>query len=190
MRRVSSTVVQATLGVGSVNFWSFTVAWTRGGKGTIRIMILRLSCFEAVFDFKLTGSWEHFARDICDRNGGKGPRWYLGHPPESVLGPSRHCQPTLTLPTGTPPPPSLGNLTTGDTTPHRTQQPHRAAMSAHTQTATARMPVDKVDLSVHRAAVRCCPIPLLSLLWTWSGLVGLKQQKLSESKRQRPVTVN
>ena len=33
LRRVSNTLVQATLGVGSVNFWSFTVAWTRGGGG-------------------------------------------------------------------------------------------------------------------------------------------------------------
>ena len=31
--RVSNTLVQATPGVGSVNFWSFTVAWTRGGGG-------------------------------------------------------------------------------------------------------------------------------------------------------------
>ena len=31
LRRVSNTLVQAALGVGSVNFWSFTVAWTRGG---------------------------------------------------------------------------------------------------------------------------------------------------------------
>ena len=29
--RVSNTLVKATLGVGSVNFWSFAVAWTRGG---------------------------------------------------------------------------------------------------------------------------------------------------------------
>ena len=29
--RVSNTLVQATLGVGSVDFWSFTVAWKRGG---------------------------------------------------------------------------------------------------------------------------------------------------------------
>ena len=29
--RSSSSLVQATLAVGSVNFWSFTVAWTRGG---------------------------------------------------------------------------------------------------------------------------------------------------------------
>ena len=31
LRRVSNARVQATPGVGSVNFWSFTVAWTRGG---------------------------------------------------------------------------------------------------------------------------------------------------------------
>ena len=33
LRRVSNALVQATLGVGSVDFWSFTVAWTRGGGG-------------------------------------------------------------------------------------------------------------------------------------------------------------
>ena len=32
---VSNTLVQATLGVCSVNFWSFTVAWTRGGGTTM-----------------------------------------------------------------------------------------------------------------------------------------------------------
>ena len=31
LQRVSNTLAQATLHVGSVNFWSFTVAWTRGG---------------------------------------------------------------------------------------------------------------------------------------------------------------
>ena len=30
MQHVSNTLVSATLGVGSVIFWSFTVAWTRG----------------------------------------------------------------------------------------------------------------------------------------------------------------
>ena len=35
LRRVSNTLVQATLGVVSVNFWSFTVAWTSGGGGCI-----------------------------------------------------------------------------------------------------------------------------------------------------------
>ena len=36
VQRVSNTLVSATLGVGSVNFWSFTVAWTKGpgGKAT------------------------------------------------------------------------------------------------------------------------------------------------------------
>ena len=31
VQRVSNTLVQVTLGVGSVKSWSFTVAWTRGG---------------------------------------------------------------------------------------------------------------------------------------------------------------
>ena len=34
LRSVSNALVQATLGVGSVNFWSFTVAWRRGGGAT------------------------------------------------------------------------------------------------------------------------------------------------------------
>ena len=33
MQRVSNALVQATLGVGSVHFWSWIVARTRGGRG-------------------------------------------------------------------------------------------------------------------------------------------------------------
>ena len=33
LRRGSNIVVQATLGIGSVDFWSFTVAWTGAGGG-------------------------------------------------------------------------------------------------------------------------------------------------------------
>ena len=38
LRSVSNTPVQATPGVGSVNFWSFTVAWTGWGGGPVALL--------------------------------------------------------------------------------------------------------------------------------------------------------
>ena len=55
---VSNTLVQATLGVGSVYFWSFTVAWTRGGGG-IREGINNMLTFACTLfrDALLSGCW-------------------------------------------------------------------------------------------------------------------------------------
>ena len=36
MRRASNATVLATVGVGSMNFWQFTVSWSRGGGGGLQ----------------------------------------------------------------------------------------------------------------------------------------------------------
>ena len=49
LRSVSNTLVQATLGVGTVNFWSFTAAWTGGIPfPSSQLNICTSSCFKLI----------------------------------------------------------------------------------------------------------------------------------------------
>ena len=41
----SNAYVQAAIGTGSINFWSFTVAWTRGGGGGKLVLTTCQTCY-------------------------------------------------------------------------------------------------------------------------------------------------